>query len=119
MTNPGGRACAPRDRGRLDAASAGILSIALGGLLMVLPGFIATEGFPASELRTSPLTRWIVSKPEVVAEAIVAAGPGGAPERYAPRGYWLVAALRIVAPRLIRRITAGGSFTTSTGTPRE
>jgi len=86
---------------------------------LVLPGFIATEGFPANELRTSPLTRWIVSKPEVVAEAIVAAGPGGKPERYAPRGYWLAAALRILVPRLARRLTAGGAFTTSTGAPRE
>ena len=31
---------------------------------MVLPGFIATEGFPATELRERALTRWIVSKPE-------------------------------------------------------
>ncbi len=31
---------------------------------MVLPGFIATEGFPATELRERALTRWVVSKPE-------------------------------------------------------
>ncbi len=31
---------------------------------MVLPGFIATEGFPATELRERALTRWMVSKPE-------------------------------------------------------
>ena len=30
---------------------------------MVLPGFVATEGFPAAELRQKALTRWIVSKP--------------------------------------------------------
>ena len=48
---------------------------------LVLPGFIATEGFPATELRQKALTRWMVSKPEAVAEAIVEAGPrrqGGA-----------------------------------------
>jgi short-subunit dehydrogenase len=84
---------------------------------LVLPGFIATEGFPATELRASALTRWIVSEPEPVAEAIVAAGPGGKAERYVPRGYWLASALRILAPRLVRRATAGGRFTTSTGTP--
>ena len=43
---------------------------------MVLPGFVATEGFPATELRQKALTRWVVSKPEKVAEAIYEAGPG-------------------------------------------
>jgi uncharacterized protein len=77
---------------------------------LVLPGFIRTEGFPATEL-----PRWIVSKPERVAEAIVEAGPGGKAERYVPRPYWLAAATRVLAPRLTRRATAGGAFTTSTG----
>jgi uncharacterized protein len=77
---------------------------------LVLPGFVKTEGFPAKEI-----PRLIVSKPEVVAEAIVEVGPGGKPERYVPRPYWLAAALRILAPRLIRRATAGGAFTTKTG----
>ena len=54
---------------------------------LVLPGFIATEGFPATELREKALTRWMVSTPERVAEAIVAAGPGGRAERYVPRYY--------------------------------
>ncbi len=86
---------------------------------LVLPGFIATEGFPANELRARAATRWIVSSPERVAEAIVDAGPGGKAERYVPRPYWLVAALRILAPALVRRATAGGAFTTATGTPGE
>jgi short-subunit dehydrogenase len=77
---------------------------------LVLPGFVKTEGFPAKEL-----PRWIVSKPEVVAEAIVEAGPGGKPERYVPRPYWLAAALRILAPALVRRATGGGAFTPQTG----
>ncbi len=75
---------------------------------MVLPGFVKTEGFPATELLSNPKTRWLVSTPEVVAEAIVAAGPGGKPERYVPRYYWLAAALRVLAPRLIRRAVRGG-----------
>ena len=41
------------------------------------PGFIATEGFPQPELRRAPRTRWMVSTPEKVAEAIIDAGPGG------------------------------------------
>jgi hypothetical protein len=77
---------------------------------LILPGFIKTEGFPARELPSL-----IVSKPELVAEAIMQAGPGGRAERYVPRPYWLAAALRIMAPRLIRRSVAGGAFTTSTG----
>jgi short-subunit dehydrogenase len=80
----------------------------------VLPGFVKTEGFPATELLANPATRWIVSRPERVAEAIVEAGPGGKAERYVPRAYWLAAAARILAPVLVRRATAGGGFTTAT-----
>jgi uncharacterized protein len=81
---------------------------------LVLPGFVKTEGFPASELLARAPTRWIVSTPEVVAEAIIEAGPGGRAERYVPRYYWIAAALRILAPRLVRRATAGGALTTAT-----
>ena len=84
---------------------------------MVLPGFIATEGFPAAELREKALTRWMVSKPEQVAEAIVETGPGGKAERYVPRPYALAAVARILMPRLVRRVLSGGaatSLTTST-----
>jgi short-subunit dehydrogenase len=84
---------------------------------MVLPGFIATEGFPATELRERALTRWTVSKPEKVAEAIVECGLRGKAERYVPRPYALAAVARILAPRLVRRVLSGGaasSLTTST-----
>ena len=89
---------------------------------MVLPGFIATEGFPATELRERALTRWVVSKPEKVAEAIVEAGPGGKAERYVPRGYALAAVARIIAPGLVRRVLSGGAadtLTTSTAAEAE
>ncbi len=85
---------------------------------MVLPGFVATEGFPATELREKAITRWMVSKPETVAEAIFEAGPGGRAERYVPRPYGLAAVARILAPGLVRRVLSGGaaaSLTTSTG----
>jgi short-subunit dehydrogenase len=85
---------------------------------LVMPGFIATEGFPANELREKALTRWIVSKPELVAEAIFESGPGGKAERYVPRPYALAAVARILVPSLVRRVLAGGSavsLTTSTG----
>lgn len=84
---------------------------------IVLPGFIATEGFPATELRERALTRWLVSKPERVAEAVVDAGLRGKAERYVPRPYALAAIVRILAPGLVRRALGGDaaeSLTTRT-----
>ena len=85
---------------------------------LVLPGFITTEGFPHAELNAKWLTRRLVSTVEVGAEAIVQAGLGGKPERYVPRYYGIGAALRVVAPRLTRRVLGGGAaqaMTTKTG----
>jgi short-subunit dehydrogenase len=85
---------------------------------LVLPGFISTEGFPQSELTAKPWTRWIVSKPEHAAEAIFEAGIGGRAERYVPRPYGIAAALRVIAPALVRRVLGGGAaavMTTTTG----
>jgi short-subunit dehydrogenase len=76
---------------------------------MVLPGFVATEGFPQRELVDRALTRWIVSTPERVADAIVDAGPGGRAERYVPRPYWIAAVARVAAPRLVRRLVGGSA----------
>jgi short-subunit dehydrogenase len=70
---------------------------------LVLPGFISTEGFPQSELTAKPWTRWIVSTPDKAAEAIYEAGIGRRAERYVPRAYALAAALRVLAPGLVRR----------------
>ncbi len=86
---------------------------------MVLPGFVATEGFPATELRERALTRWIVSKPERVADAIVEAGPGGRAERYVPRPYALAAIVRVLAPGLVRRVLSGGAAETLTTSTAE
>ncbi len=85
---------------------------------LVLPGFISTEGFPQAELTAKPWTRWIVSTPEKAAEAIYEAGIGRRAERYVPRAYGLAAALRILAPALVRRALTGGGaavMTTTTG----
>ena len=76
---------------------------------LVLPGLRPHRGLPgrrAAGQGRSP-AGWSPS-PEAVAEAIMEAGPGGRAERYVPRYYWIAAALRILAPRLIRRATAGG-----------
>lgn len=88
---------------------------------MVLPGFVSTEGFPQAELTSKALTRWIVSTPEKAAEAIVEAGVGRRAERYVPKPYWIAAALRIAAPRLVRRAIGSGAasvMTTVTGADR-
>src|SRR5271166_4072365 len=85
---------------------------------LVLPGFISTEGFPQSELTAKAWTRWVVSTPEHAAEAIREAGLGRRPERYVPRAYGLAAALRVLAPTLVRRALGGAAaevMTTTTG----
>jgi short-subunit dehydrogenase len=71
---------------------------------LVLPGFVATEGFPQRMLVDRWATRWAVAKPPTVADAIVETGLKGAAERYTPRPYWIAAALRVLAPRLVRRV---------------
>ena len=75
---------------------------------LVLPGFIATEGFPQQELRDKVATRWAVSTPEKAAEAIVDCALNGKAERYVPRAYALVAAARAVTPGLVRKVLGGG-----------
>ena len=81
---------------------------------LVLPGFIATEGFPATELLAKPWTRWTVSTPEKAAQAIFQAGVGRRAERYVPRPYGLAAAMRILAPGLVRRVLGSGAATVMT-----
>jgi short-subunit dehydrogenase len=80
----------------------------------VLPGFISTEGFPQAELRARTLTRYLVSEPAIVAEAILEAGPGGRPERYVPRYYWVAALLRLIAPDLVRHWASSDVVSTNT-----
>ncbi|MGH2904300.1 MAG: SDR family NAD(P)-dependent oxidoreductase [Solirubrobacteraceae bacterium] len=89
---------------------------------LVFPGFIATEGFPQRELTEKAATRWAVSTPENVAEAIFQAGPGRKAERYVPRPYALAAAFRVLTPGLVRRVMGGGVarvMTTTTNLPED
>ena len=71
---------------------------------MVLPGFIATEGFPQAELTgQAPRTRWTVSTPEKAAEAIVDAGLRRRRRSATCRGRTGSSpCLRIALPRLMR-----------------
>jgi short-subunit dehydrogenase len=73
---------------------------------LVLPGFIATEGFPQSDLRAKRLTRWMVSTPEHAAQAIMTA-VDGKPEVSVPRWYGLLVRLRYAAPGIVRLILSG------------
>ena len=85
---------------------------------LVLPGFISTEGFPHAELTNKLSTRWAVSTPEKAAEAIYQAGIGRRAERYVPRGYGVLGAMRTLAPWLVRRVLRGNGaavMTTKTG----
>ncbi len=87
----------------------------------VMPGFIPTEGFPARELLERRTTRWLLGTPEQAAEAIVDTGLGRRAERYVPRFYGGLAALRTVAPGLLRRAMASGRadvLATKTGDQR-
>jgi short-subunit dehydrogenase len=72
---------------------------------LVLPGFVSTEGFPQAELTRSARTRWIVSTPDKVADAIVRAGPGGKAEVAVPRPWGFIPRLRYGAPGIARRLT--------------
>jgi short-subunit dehydrogenase len=71
---------------------------------LVNPGFIETEGFPAAELTSRAVTRWVVSTPEKAAAAIAECAFDGKAERYVPRPDAAVAVLRAVAPWLLRRV---------------
>ena len=85
---------------------------------LVLPGFVETEGFPQSELRARAATRWMVSTPDKVAEAIADAA-GGKAERYVPRPYAIFAAMRVLTPGLVRRaVRSGGAMTPATAPDR-
>jgi hypothetical protein len=59
-------------------------------------------------------TRWLVSGVDGVVDGILKAGPGGQPEVYQPRYYWLGAVLRVLAPKLIRRAASSDVVATQT-----
>ena len=81
---------------------------------LVEPGFVATEGFPQSELLARRLTRWMVSTDDKVAEAVVDVWRNRRPEAYVPKPYGLVPVARVLLPGLYRRAVGGGAFTAST-----
>jgi short-subunit dehydrogenase len=71
---------------------------------LVLPGYISTEGFPQEQLMSSARTRWTVSTPDKVADAIVRAATKRKPEVHVPRPWAVVPRFRAMAPRLWFRV---------------
>jgi uncharacterized protein len=80
---------------------------------LVLPGFVATEGFPQRKLLARRATRWLLSSEDKVADAIVETALKRRPERYVPRPYGIFPVARALAPPLYRRLTGGGRFSTA------
>jgi short-subunit dehydrogenase len=89
---------------------------------LVLPGFVATEGFPAAELKGRRATRWLVSTEAKAARAILDAGLRGKAEVYVPRPWRLIPVLRTLTPGLLRRAGGGAvgkTMVTKTGSNEE
>jgi short-subunit dehydrogenase len=80
---------------------------------LVLPGFVATEGFPQRKLLDRRATRWLVSSEHKVADAIAETALKRKPERYAPRPYAIFPVARALVPPLFRRAVGGGRFSTA------
>jgi short-subunit dehydrogenase len=76
---------------------------------VVLPGFVATEGFPSKGV-----PKPIVSTPEKAADAIVRAGLQRTFEVYVPRYWAVVPRLRFLAPGLVRRVSTSPAFAQKT-----
>jgi short-subunit dehydrogenase len=80
---------------------------------LVLPGFVETEGYPQTDLMARPLTRWIVSTPEKVAETIYRTAIERQRERYVPRPYRYGVVLRTCMPNLVCGILERGAVADS------
>ncbi len=72
----------------------------------VNPGFVATDGFPQTELMAHPVLRHGVATPELVADRVVTAVERGVVETFVPRWYRPFAVLQAVAPGTLTRLQA-------------
>ena len=73
---------------------------------LILPGFIATEGFPQKELLARPLTARLVGNEGHVAEAAAYLVRTRRPERHAPAPWRIATALAALTPRLMAKVSA-------------
>ncbi len=75
----------------------------------ILPGYVATEGFPQTSLLENRFLRHIVAQPEQVARSIVGAIERGRPEVVVPWFPYRPASLLFgVAPGLASKLGARG-----------
>jgi short-subunit dehydrogenase len=81
---------------------------------LVNPGFIATEGFPATEFVDHPIKKYMVGTAEQAADAVLRAGLDHQVEIYVPGFYYLFAVMRTLVPGLMRKVAGGPAFTTQT-----
>ena len=73
---------------------------------LVLPGFIATEGFPQKELLAKRSMAWLVGKPEQVADAAAHLLRNRRPERHAPSPWRVATVLVALLPRVVAKVVA-------------
>lgn len=81
---------------------------------VVLPGFISTEGFPQRELTGSWKTKWLVGRPEQVADAAARLIRTRKAERYAPPLWKIMGVLAALLPGVVAKIVAKPAMTPST-----
>jgi uncharacterized protein len=75
----------------------------------VNPGFVETEGFPQSALRSSILRRLVVD-PEHVARHVVKAIKSDKRETFVPRLYRVAAIAQTLAPGLVARLSGRSGY---------
>lgn len=75
----------------------------------VNPGFVETEGFPQSALRSSILRRLVVD-PEHVARRVVKAIKSDRRETFVPRLYRIAAIAQTLAPGLVARLSGRSGY---------
>lgn len=80
----------------------------------LLPGYIATEGFPQRELLAKRSTAWLVGRPEQVAEAAVRLVRSRKAERYTPWPWRLTTLFAALFPARMARVVARPAMTPST-----
>lgn len=81
---------------------------------VILPGFISTEGFPQRELTGSWKTKWLVGRPEQVADAAAKLIRTRKPERYAPPLWKVMGVLTALLPGVIAKIVGRPALTPTT-----
>lgn len=80
----------------------------------ILPGYIATEGFPQRELLAKRSTARLVGRPEQVADAALRLVRSRKAERYTPRAWRLATLFAAVFPARMARVVARPAMTPST-----